>query len=306
MNTRRLFLLFPASAALALCAASVSAAPASRDVPVGWPTPTRAKPAPTIGNGPMTQKQMDAVLQRIRDVFRSHRPVPPYETYTISRYQTTSQGFTDYANTYQKNVWVRTSDDAALQRQIERGGSRGAMEFLHPLFNAAEDPGPPTADVFAQAPLRIGAQTPEPAVSGSLPPVIATVNQVVESQYKVTAVRVEGDLIHVSVVPFYDVDRNRLREIYVNKETYELERMIATDKLFIEDGPVYPVRFYALFKMLGGMPVVTTIHGEVGGGYTGDGQTVEYHFTNIQFPKSLPDWYFNPRSYAQHVNEAPT
>lgn len=306
MNRRRFFLLLPGFAALALCAGSVSAAPASRDVPVGWPTPTRAKPLPTVGNGPMTQRQMDAVLQRIRDVFRSHRPVPPYETYTISRFQTTTQGYTDYANTYSKHVWVRTSDDAAMQRQIERGGARGAMEFLHPLFNAAEDPGPPTADVFAQAPVRIGAQTPEPTVSASPLAVIATVHQVVESQYKVTAVRVEGDLIHVSVVPFYDVDRNRLREIYVNKKTYELERMIATDKLFIEGGPVYPVRFYALFGMVDGIPVVTTIHGEVGGGYNQDGQTVEYHFTNIQFPKSLPDWYFDPRSYAQHLNEAPT
>ena len=295
----------PACAALALCASSVSAAPASRDTPVGWPTPTRTKSPPRIGNGSMTQKQMDAVLQRIRTVFRSHRPPPPYETYTMSRFQTTAQGYTDYAETYEKHVWVRTRDDAAMQRQIERGDARGAMEFLHPLFNADEDPGPPTTDVFAQAPMRISAQTPEPAVGGSSPPVIATVHQVAESQYKVTAVRVEGDLLHVSVVPFYDVDRNRLREIYVNKKTYELERMIATDKLFLQGGPVYPVRFYALFGMAGGIPVVTEIHGEVGGGYTGDGQTIDYRFTNIEFPKSLPDWYFDPRSYSQHLDDAP-
>lgn len=303
MNLRRLSLVVATCAALALCVSSMGTAANANDTPKGWPTPLVAKPVPTIGNGPMTQKQMDAVLERIREVFRSHRPLPPYETYTIDRFQTTAQGYTDYSETYKYHVWVRTSDNAAMQRQVQRGDARGQMQFFHPLFNAAEDPGPPTADVFAPAPLQ-GNETPAP-VPSSLTPVIATVHQVIESQYKVTAVRREGDLIHVSVVPFYDVNRNRLREIYVDAKTYELRRMIATDKLFVGSSVVYPVRFYALFDMVDGIPVVTTIHGEVGGGYTGDGQTVEYHFTDIAFPKSLPSWYFDPRSYAQHLSEAP-
>jgi hypothetical protein len=298
--------------AVAMSAASAAANPNA--APVGWPTPTRAKPDPVanpapvaVSGGALTQKQMDAVLQRIRGVFRSHRPVPPYETYTIDRFQTTSQGYTDYSETYKYNVWVRTVDDAAMQRQVQRGDARGQMSYFVPLFNAAEDPGPPTADVFAPAPVRGHVATPEPQPSGTLAPVIAHVQETFESQYKVTAVRVEGDLLHVSVVPFYDVDRNRLREIYVDKKTYELKRMVATDKLFIQGTSlVYPVQFYAIFGTVDGLPVVTTIHGEVGGGYDGDGQTVEYHFTNIAFPKSLPDWYFNPRDYAQHVDDAPS
>ncbi len=302
----------------------VAAAAQTATTPKGWPTHTPVgTPAPGTDSGSSTyrdpglstlpnspnQKYLDSLLARVRAVFREHRPPPQYETYTLVRQQNTEQGYPDYANSYTYHVWVRNTDDAAMQRQVERGDSRGSMQFLHPYFNADEDPGPPTADVFQQAPIRgrpLTAATPEPSASGTAPPVIAVVKQTVESQYKVMYARIEGDLLHLSVLPYYDLDRNRLREIYVDKKTFELRRMVATDKLFIEGTPdVYPVMFYAIFKDLNGVPVVTDIHGIVGGGYNGDGQNVDYYFKDIAFPSSLPDWYFNPREYAQHQPEAP-
>jgi hypothetical protein len=57
--------------------------------------------------------------------------------------------------------------------------------------------------------------------------------------------------------------------------------------------------------MYEGIPVITHIHGVVYGGYDGDGQTVDYDFKDLVFPQTLPDWYFNPREYAQHQSEAP-
>jgi hypothetical protein len=57
--------------------------------------------------------------------------------------------------------------------------------------------------------------------------------------------------------------------------------------------------------MLQGVPVVTAIHGIVGDGYDGDGKVVDYSYTNIAFPPTLPAWYFDARSYAQHESELP-
>ncbi|MEO9169645.1 MAG: hypothetical protein ABI282_10005, partial [Candidatus Baltobacteraceae bacterium] len=118
-------------------------------------------------------------------------------------------------------------------------------------------------------------------------------------------VKREGDQIHVSVAPKRDPDRNRLRDLWVDAKTLDLTKVQATDKLFISGGPVYPVLFTIYFEMQQGIPVIRKIHGDVGGGYDDDGQTVDYEFNDLVFPQSLPDWYFNARDYAQHQNDAP-
>jgi hypothetical protein len=57
------------------------------------------------------------------------------------------------------------------------------------------------------------------------------------------------------------------------------------------------------------MPIVTHIHGtptyEKDADYLGRDATVDYDFKDIVFPDSLPDWYFDPRDYAQNVDNAP-
>jgi len=98
---------------------------------------------------------------------------------------------------------------------------------------------------------------------------------------------------------------DRLREIYADKKTYELRRVVATDRLYIDGGPSYGVIFTVDLQMLQGRPVVTRIHGVVGDGYDGDGQVVDYWFNDIRFPATLPDWYFDPRDYTAHLAEKP-
>ena len=98
-----------------------------------------------------------------------------------------------------------------------------------------------------------------------------------------------------------------MRELWVDPKTYELHKIVATDKLFIlGTSDVYGVTFTITLGMLSGMPVVTDIHGVVGDGYSGDGSTVDYKFRNIGFPATLPDWYFDARSYPHHDDDAPT
>ncbi len=286
---RRLLL----AAALALGGASLALAgsrPVTAAVTATAPTPL---PSP------------DDLLAMIRAKFRSHRPPPPYEVYTLVRKQNTNYGYPDYANSYTYHVWYRSYDHAALERKISELGAVGYMEFMRPMFNQDTDPGPPTADVFEPAPLHTLSPSFVPTPEPSAPPVIAVLKVRGEFDYRVTSVQREGDELHLSLEPRRQPDRNRLRQIWVDAKTLELKKIVATDKLFEQNGPVYPVLFTVYFKMFDGIPIITTIHGVVYGGYGGDGQTVDYTFKHVSFPLTLPAWYFNPRDYAQHQDDAP-
>ena len=78
------------------------------------------------------------------------------------------------------------------------------------------------------------------------------------------------------------------------------------DRLFDESAnKIYSALFDVKISMLAGVPVVSSIHGLVGDGYDGDGKVVDYTYTDIRFPATLPDWYFDARAYAQHERELP-
>ena len=283
---------------LAFAPATHAAVPGPSATPIPLPSPER-------------------LLYLIRRQFRSHRPPPPYTTYTLVRKQTLDDGYPDLVNSYTYHIWCRTTDRAALGRRVYRGSARGTLEFLRPSFNEPWDPGPPTADLFEPAPVhphtnpREFVPTPEP--SGSLPPTIASVTALGEFDYRVTNIANEGHLIHVSLQPRRDPDRNRLRELYVDAKTLELQQVVATDKLYDEgDGGhhVYPMLFTVTLGWMNNMPIVTHIHGtptyEQDAEYLGRDATVDYDFNDITFPASLPDWFFDPRSYAQHTNDPPS
>jgi hypothetical protein len=279
-----------------------------------WRTPAPKHPVATAT--PIPLPSPDRLLYLIRRQFRSHRPPPPYITYTLVRKQTLDDGYPDLLNSYTYHIWVRDSDRAALGRRVYRGSSRGTLEFLRPSFNEPWDPGPPAADLFEPAPLhphtnpREFVPTPEP--SGTLPPTIASVTVLGEFDYRVTRIANEGGQIHVSLLPRRDPDRNRLRELYVDSKTLELQKVVATDKLYeTGDGGnhVYPMLFTVTLAWMHNMPIVTQIHGtptyEADAEYLGRDATVDYDFSDITFPDSLPEWYFDPRSYADHAADAP-
>jgi hypothetical protein len=301
-------------AALVLLGIFIATAPSHAGNVPPWRTNPTSHPAAAT---PVPLPSPELLLYQIRRQFRSHRPPPAYITYTLIRKQTLDDGYPDLLNSYTYHIWCRTYDRAALGRRVYRGSSRGTLEFLRPSFNEPWDPGPPTADLFEAAPVhphtnpRTFIPTPEP--SASLPPVIATVTALGEFDYRVTRVANEGDLIHVSVMPRRDPDRNRLRELYVDRKTLELKEVIATDKLYEDDGSthhVYPMLFTVMLDWMHNMPIVTHIHGtptyQADAEYLGRDATVDYDFTDIEFPDSLPDWYFDPRSYSDHVADAPS
>lgn len=268
------------------------------------PTPAATpEPVPTLA--PMQW------LATIRNKFRSHRPPPPYIVYTESRKQNTDRGFFDYAESYTYKYWCRNLDRAALKRKVLIVPAMGYPEFERAAFNADYDPGPPTADLFEKAPAHPIAQTvvPTPEPEASALKTIGQLEVTNEYEYTVTSVAIEGNLVHLILQPIRDPERNRLRELWANKETFELVRVKAHDRLFVETGShgadIYGVIFDIKIAMLQGTPIVTDIHGIVGDNYTGDGQIVDYAFRNIEFPAMLPAWYFDPKQYGGHEKDLP-
>ena len=247
----------------------------------------------------------DVVLQNIRRVFRL-QGAPPYEAYTISREQELMNGMPDLMWTYAYRVWFRSSDHAALGRRVFHG-RLGSLVFMRPAFNEPRDPGPPTADLFEKAPahpdfdIQVNDREFDPL------PVIGAVNAIGEVEYRVSQILTQGPLLHLSLTPRRDAERNRLRELWVDAKTLELKRVVATDRLYILGGPVYPLIDTITMGEHDGRPVVTDIHTHTNfdnepGGAAFD---CDYHFSDIVFLNVLPPWYFEPAAYGAHVAEAP-
>jgi len=147
-------------------------------------------------------------------------------------------------------------------------------------------------------------ETPQPR--DTPPPRIGSVHATYESEYRVLAREVQGDAYHVRVMPLRDPRRNRVRELWVDRETYAIRKAIVTDRLYLLGGPVYEQVDTVTMGSAGGYPVITDIHARADfNGSSGDGLDVDYRFRDISFPASLPDWYFEPWTYGAHVAEAP-
>jgi hypothetical protein len=291
---------------------------AALSIPFSLPAPA-ADPAPGATLPPYQSTAPVRILGIARRVFREHRPPPAYEVYTMVRTQMTNYGYPDPVGSYTTKYWVRNSDRAALTRKMFRDDYEGDLVFQRPALNEATDPGPPTADVFAPAPLHQHANplsyVPTPEPSAEPLKTIGSVVAIGESDYDVPKMDVEGELLHLTLKPRRDPERNVLREIWIDKHSYELRKIIAHDRLFTDDQGTFPVTFTYTLGYLQGTLVITHLHGIVEPRlerdgtqtvYDGDGRTVDFDFKDIAFPSSLPAWYFDPRQYAQNKEEAPT
>jgi hypothetical protein len=250
----------------------------------------------------------DSILARAKEVFR-RRPRPSFVAYTLSRFERVG-ALPDFMNSYEKRVWYRSSDGAALTRRFAAGRARGPLEFERPRFNGPLDPGPPTANIFDRAPP--AAAPPDATPEPEDPPLrtIGSVSATVESDYHAKIVDADAHTYHLRLTPRRDVDRNRLRELWIDRETYAVRRFIATDRLYHGYTPSWdPELFDARLDREGDVPVIRTIHGGADlniqpWSETRD-ETSDYRFYDISFPATLPDWYFEPEAYGAHVATAP-
>jgi len=248
-----------------------------------------------------------AILARARDVFHAHVR-PPYVVYNLDR----REWIDDHARddlSYTLRVWYRSRDGAALNRLWYQARHRavGDLYFIRPAFNQPVDPGPPTADIFEPAP-------PSPPSTPPPPDKLRTIGTVQVSgdlDYRATLAGTDHGSYHLKLQALRDPERNRLRELWVDVTSFEVQRARAVDRLFLEDGGVsVPDRMDITFESRNGLPLIhrieaiadviptlaTLIRREEG----------DYLFDDISFPEVLPDWYFEPKTYGQHFRESPS
>ena len=96
--------------------------------------------------------------------------------------------------------------------------------------------------------------------------------------------------------------------MWVDKRTWGITRFLAADKLFyLHTNVVVPLILDVRMSTIDGIPVVTRIHG------TSDGDdpiseandNTDFVYRDITFPATLPDWYFDPRTYKAHIADVP-
>ncbi len=229
---------------------------------------------------------------------------PPYATYLLER-RDHDGGLLDFDDTYDKRIWCRTSDRMALLRTARRGRTIGSLDGETIGFDGIVDPGPPTADIFERAVFSSPGQLPPPPDPFDTPAplnFIGAVHLRSEHDYRVVNVRREGPNWVLRLEPKRDPRRNRLDELWVDADTYVVRRAQMRDHMYygltqhsIAD------EFDITFSERDGLPLITAIHG-----IAENGHETDYTYKDIEFPSTLPDWYFDPKTYGNHRTEMPT
>jgi hypothetical protein len=249
------------------------------------------------------------LLLRAKAVFRAHER-PPYEVYTLERRETID-GTPDFEDSYALRIWYRRRDRAALSRRVYHGRATGPMFFIEPRFNGPIDPGPTTADIFEPAPPHDAGsgRRRAPAAVQTDPPTLATVRVTGEVDYRAEVVGIEDGLYHLRLQPRRDPDRNRLRDLWLERDSLEVRRLRATDRLYAAGTDIwFPLLITAQLDDAHSPPTIREIYSTNDVGDRGNFTPVRegyFRFIDITFPESLPDWYFDPKTYGAHANEAP-
>ncbi len=185
---------------------------------------------------------------------------PPYVTYTYTRSDSDGMRYTT-------SVWLRTSDNAALVREVEP--RLGPMEFTHPAFGLFSAP---CGQEYLADPNPLGIAPPKQHVRTA-----ATV-----SGGLTTIATVYVGLAHQTEALYSCGGGEEQRPIH---DTISLETIGGINVVRWIYGIAPPVSFNSL--------VNTSTYHDV------------YRFQNYAFPTTLPDWYFEPSLYGSHADQAP-
>ena len=275
-------------------------------------TPTAAAAATAT---PAFIKDPYEVLRRARDAFHAHDR-PPYIAYNLER----SVWIDDIPNGdfgFMRRVWCRTSDAAALEQPWNPFRKRAIAElhFIRPTLLLDVDPGPPTADIFEPPP----PPRPHPAASAPFR-TIAVVAKAGDLDYR-ASLKIERGLYHLKLSPLRDEERNRLRDVWLEPQAFEVVRAIEVNRpgphtdddplqSFYSDGFLAPVQLEMRFAPVQGVPIIThaTEIATVIPTYKSLGHRIEigYVFDRFAFSTDMPAWYFEPKTYRARHREAPS
>ena len=260
------------------------------------------------------------ILQRAREVFHAHVR-PPYITYNMRRVVWIDDQ-PDGDDGYELRIWCRTADAVALAR-IWNPFRKRAMYELHFLpftLRLDTDPGPPIGDIFERPP-PAPPRAPHPGATERLRTIAIVANKG-DLDYRASYSGIEKGAYHLKLQPLRDEQRNRLRELWVDSQ-FEVVRAIEVNRpvqLYdawspapqdvVSDGPLVPIRLDMKFATVEGIPVLqqakelTEVIPSFGTG--GHRIEMEFHYDRVVFATTLPDWYFDPKTYHERFREAPS
>ena len=275
------------------------------------------------GTDAMTVRPPDPyfILQSAREAF--HAPGrPPYVVYNMKRVVFLDDQ-PDSDDDYTLRIWSRTSDGAALVRFWDPITQRAFEDLYFGRYRLRldADPGPPVSDIFEPPPGRIP-QSPRESTTDGLR-TIAVVAQRGDLDYRATLVGIDKGSYHLKLQPLRDEDRNRLRELWVDTDDFEVRRAIEVASPAVtaerwaarpQDLPAYgflsPIQLDMTFELLANVPVITkateTAQIYPGVGALGHQIEMDYSYDRMTLRSELPDWLFQPNTYGAHFREAPS
>lgn len=261
-----------------------------------------AQPDPAVTPAPNAEQ----ILGRARAAFRAHAR-PAFVDYVIERHDRID-GLTDLENSYTLHIWCRASDRAALARRVFRGRVTAGATFIHPAFDGAIDPGPPTADIFEPRVFAAATSSPPPQTAATAVPVIGVIRATIELEYRAELRGIDDGAYHLVLSPRRDPARNRIRDLYIDTATYDVRRMTVHDHLYAGFS-AYPELFDVRFVTRDGVPMIASIHGagednpRTNAPYIA--HEVDYVYRDVRFVETMPAWYFEPATYGAHASELP-
>ena len=255
------------------------------------PGPTRAQ----------SELSADQILLHVKSELRQ-TAVPPYVVYTLDRTDTHDGQF-DMLNSYRLRIWCRTKDRVAMARRVFGTHDMGPLQFVNVVFDQPSDPGPPTDLLFSAAHWQQPAQVAESTLR-----VLASVRVDTNADYRSSLVDAGGSTYHLRLRPLRDAVHERVRDVWVDKSDFSLTRAIVYDHLYLGFDAL-PELFDLRYTVADGVRVISVIHAvsdDLTGSSGAPDYQSEFRFSDFAFPDSLPDWYFEPQSYRQHIAEAPS
>jgi len=210
---------------------------------------------------------------------------------------------------YDYRVWYRGDDGKGLMQNLSpgrRGGAETVFGYPFPfspdvnfLLNATPDP------VLTPVPAS-PTPTAQPGASGAKPPAVLGVESVVSNRnYDVSFVGVEnylGHAVYHLALRAVRAERDHpLKDIWVDRTTFQVWKAHAGASG--NKGPAAgSISGQAEFAPMGTYWIVQRASGDgqLRFGFLSDSGHYEYVFSDIGFPASLPDWYFDPKSFARH------
>lgn len=228
-------------------------------------------------------------------------PLPPFVEYTLL--VDASEDATDFGarEPQRYRVRLRTGDHAALVTEEDGYHEYRGLRYMRPTFYDGDIPSPFLLDVFRTAPEQA---TVEPFVASTLQSVAR-----ISEAYTMRSHTLQPNLGEQLVLVPRDGNRDKYRVqwLYVDPITYSIRAVRTYDSILESKSGRWLGNAAATVipLTLNGVQVILQMdeYQIDDRGARVPGLEMHFRFGEYAFPSTLPDWYFDPRTYGAHAGK---